>query len=550
MLENNDSKDELKKYKKEISFYKRKIRKLEKSLELCEKTRDRYNQFYLKCIDTLRDKQEILDQRNQELLQIKESLASQNEVLHGNQKQLQELNQQLNDISNLDALTGLRNRKCFDEVVQNMAMSTNSTRISLFLIDLDGFKAVNDCYGHDAGDALLQEIALRLKNVVRGNDKVFRLGGDEFTLLVTDVLNNSQLEAIGARIIRACEKSVIYEDQCLRVSSSIGVASYPDNYDSSSNLDVFSQIKKAADVAMYKVKNNGKNHFQFYSDSLVKEMNHFINESQSLKKSIEDEAFVPFFQSQHIYSHYSSKDKEGEIVSIVGLEALVRRSEKLEERPDKFLPVIQKLGLISDLDLIMLKKVCIFINENRHILDKIQHIAINYAAETFSSAYHMDQTFSIMEEFDISPNNIMIELTERTFLSKDKNTKKNLQALSRYGVLLALDDFGTGYSSLECLNRVKFDYLKIDRTFVKSLSEGKFSRIVIAHICSLSKELNVDVIAEGIENEEQLEYLRGIGINKFQGFLFDKPQDQVTLLGKIEKSIAAINHPFLASRYL
>lgn len=534
MSDCNDLKDRLKQAEKDIKVYKRRLHKLEKTLAWCEKTRDHYSQFYAKSIDTLKEKQVTLDQRNQELLYIKESLAKQNSMLSNNQLVLKKLNQQLNDIAYIDSLTGLKNRKSFDEKINNIARNYSVNKLSLFLIDLDGFKDINDNYGHDAGDALLREVANRLIFVVQASDTIFRLGGDEFVVLVESLTDVYQLNAIAIDIVQACAKSMVFNNRKMKVSASIGIANYPEHYDPKSSLDAFSQIKRAADIAMYRAKNQGKNTHCFFDEKMSKEADRYISDSQCLQRAISEETLEPYFQIQYC-CHTPERNKNIESTAkLFGIEALVRWPDRPNLKPDNFLPLVQQLGLISDLDLIILKKVCMFISEHRFIFDKVGYIAVNYAAETFSSSYHIDRTFQLLKEYDISPHRIMIELTEKGLLSTDTVTQSNVKQLEMYGVQLALDDFGTGYSSIENLHRMKFNYLKIDRSFVQLLNEGDFYTTVIPHIYALAKDLNIDVIAEGIENYQQLSYLSNIGIEKFQGYIFSQPMSKKTLLKSLQ----------------
>ena len=413
--------------------------------------------------------------------------------------------------STTDSLTELSNRAYYlkktKEILDNS--SNEIKQHAILFINLDRFKQVNDTLGHAFGDLLLVEIAKRLKNLVNYNDLIGRYGGDEFVMTITNIRHPREAAQFAEDIIREIEKPILVDDKEIFPSASIGISIYPHDGNTTEVL------LNRADKAMYYSKGIGNNCYSFYFDDLETDANRAILLDSELRKAIEQQQFSLFFQPK---IHTQSNE-------IIGLEALVRwNNDKLGfVSPAEFIPYAEETGLIVPLSEIVVQQACQAIHELEANGYPNLPIAVNISSIHFQQSHFLESIQKILEKNNTSAQNIEIEVTERTVMNNDDDTVRKLVRLKDLGFTLSLDDFGTGYSSLSYLVKFPFDYLKIDRSFIQQIGTLTDKQAVVDAIIQMAHRLNMEVIAEGVESEQQLNQLRKMGCDCIQGFYYSKP---------------------------
>jgi len=392
-------------------------------------------------------------------------------------------------------------------------------QLAIIFIDLDGFKKINDSLGHDAGDELLAMVAERLKSTMRKSDFLFhtaidpnivaRFGGDEFVILLSEIRKNSDAAKVAERIIETMQKPVFIQSQEIHVSLSMGIGLYPADGSSSGSL------LKNADTAMYHAKSESRNSFMYYSKPMNEEALDMLVMENNLRKAFEAEEFV---------LHYQPKIRLIDGV-IVGAEALIRwhQKDKGLVPPGKFIPIVEHNGQIIHIGKWVIKEAC-----RQHRIWKDAglpplKIAVNVSARQFLEPNFISTIQEALDTFGINPRFLEIEVTESVIMNDVKKRIENLCELKKIGVSIAIDDFGTGYSSLNYLAQFPLDTLKIDRSFVMNISKLSERVSVTTAIIALAKQLKLNIVAEGVETEEQMDFLIEYGCNEAQGFLFSKP---------------------------
>jgi|GEM_PF-441477 len=414
-----------------------------------------------------------------------------------------------------DPLTNLPNRRLLQDRLEkaiSLAERHNWTGAILFL-DLDHFKNINDSLGHPVGDALLQEVAKRLKTAIRKEDTAARLGGDEFIILLSDLsgdLNTAigQANHFAEKILNTLTARIEIKKHQLHISTSIGISLFPE---SSNQAD---DIMKYADVALYQAKNAGRNTHILYMPDMQDQANERLILERELYDACENGKLSVFYQPQH--------DNKGDVI---GAEALLRwhSEEKGWISPADFIPLAEETGLILKIGEWVLKESCEllkYIEENYKIPIRI---AVNVSPRQFRQANFVDSVTDIVEETGANPKLLELELTEGMLISDIDNTIKKIESLRNLGIRFAIDDFGTGYSSLAYLKRLPLDILKVDKSFVQDICTDANDASIVATIISMARHLDLEVIAEGVENELELEFLFKNHCNIFQGFYFNKP---------------------------
>lgn len=439
--------------------------------------------------------------------------------------------EQENKIKNLaysDTLTGLANRTAFqDKLTEIIALSEkNKSKFALMFIDLDHFKHINDSMGHAAGDLLLIKLAGRLNQSIRSNDIVARLGGDEFIIILPDIKEKSEVIVIAERIFNNIKQPIIIHDKPVYSALSLGVSLYP-----SDGEDAQSLLRKG-DNAMYQAKSQGRNGYSFYDKSLEEE-NALRNLCEDvLREALATNGFVLHYQPQ--VSAQTGK--------IVGFEALVRiiNEHKGLISPNHFIPLAEELGLIDQIDEWVFEEACaqhaIWRREN---LERTR-LSINLSALQLRNDSVLDIYIEIIERYNIAPEDIQLEITENTLIENEHTALKILQGFKEYGVSIALDDFGTGYSSLNCISLYPIDTIKIDRSFVKDAVDNPKHKAIIKGIVLIASSLDLNIVAEGVETEEQYEFIKKLGCHEIQGYYFYKPcskEDAGLLLDKIDNEL-------------
>ncbi len=415
-----------------------------------------------------------------------------------------------------DVLTHLPNRRLLQErLLQSMSISARSGKHgAVMFIDLDNFKTLNDTQGHDVGDELLQEVATRLSRNVREGDTVARLGGDEFVVAL-ESLSEIEKEAANqaetiAEKIRA-ELSLPYQLKSIEHNSSpsMGVSLFRGHQNS------IDEILKQADLAMYQAKSTGRNRVCFFDPEMQVEMEHRAELEKDLRASVRLGQLELYYQMQ--------VDDNGRII---GAEALIRWNHPMRGMvsPAEFIPLAEEMGMILNIGDWVIEQACVMLKrwemnvEMRHIV-----LSINVSPRQLSQAWFVENVKDTLEEYGIRPSRLKLELTESFILDDVEDAIGKMQELRDIGIRFALDDFGTGYSSLSYLKRLPLEQLKIDQSFVRDIAKDKSNSIMVRTIINIANNFGLDVIAEGVETDDQLAFLRQFGCNRYQGYLFGKP---------------------------
>ncbi len=410
-----------------------------------------------------------------------------------------------------DTLTGLPNRSLFkdrlDQVLRRQAWRQKSAAV-LFL-DLDRFKIINDTLGHSFGDELLKVVARRLEECLREGDTVARLGGDEFTIILQDLAKADDVTLVLEKILNTFKQPIEISGQEVVIGTSIGASVFPDDgYDSDTLI-------KNADTAMYRAKSEGKNNFQLYSTTMSTKANTLLKMEHRLRKAIENGRLMLHYQPQ-----LDLRNDE-----LVGMEALVRLADLDDGKltsPGEFISVAEETGLIIPLSEWVLRTACMQSKvwyDTGHTLT----VAVNISPVMFRQKNLLSMITDILEETGLNPKYLEIEITEETMLKDAEDTVEKMNALRDFGVSFAIDDFGTGYSSLSYIKMLPIKMLKIDRAFINDIFTSSDDKAIVKAIIQMAHNMDLEVLAEGVETRQQAKFLRSIGCDKLQGYLFSKP---------------------------
>jgi diguanylate cyclase (GGDEF)-like protein/PAS domain S-box-containing protein len=448
---------------------------------------------------------------------------------------MEEASSRLVELARQDALTGLPNRSQF-MLELGRAISRcqrQGGNFAVCFIDLDRFKVVNDTLGHASGDALLQEMARRLSEAVRENDVVARLGGDEFVVLIEGHVDVSTVSAVALKLLATLAAPVRLQESDFELGASIGVAVYPQDGASAELL------LKNADTAMYEAKDAGRNDWRFYAPAMADAARRAFELESALRLGLVRSELV---------LHYQPK-VDAMSARIVGLEALVRwqRPGFGLVPPGDFIPLAEERGLIVPLGRWVLEEACRQMASWLAQGVPVVPVAVNLSARQFNGGTLLEDVRQALLRHHLAPALLELELTESTLMTDPQRGSETLCRLSELGVGLAIDDFGTGYSSLAYLKRFSAQTVKIDRSFVRSLPQDDSDRAIVTAVITLAHGLGLDVVAEGVETTAQLDFLRRVGCDEIQGFLFGRPvaaQETELLLAE---GVIEINHPRLAA---
>jgi diguanylate cyclase (GGDEF)-like protein/PAS domain S-box-containing protein len=422
---------------------------------------------------------------------------------------------EIRNLAFYDTLTGLPNRRLLlERLRQAMATSRRAGRLcALLFVDLDHFKMLNDTLGHQTGDLLLQEAATRLVTCVRETDTVGRLGGDEFIVMLTELSDipedaAAQAKAVGEKILFNVSQPYLLQGREYRSSASIGISVFGDRQRSAS--DVLQQ----ADIAMYQAKTAGRNTLRFFAPALQAAVNARAAMEEDLRQAIQASQFVLYYQPQFDRNR------------LTGAEALLRWKHPVRNilPPDEFIPLAEETGLILPLGKWVLEAACAQIAAwSQYRSSARLSIAVNISARQFRQPEFVEQVLQALAGTGADPRNLKLELTESMLVENIEDVIHKMTELKSHGLRFSLDDFGTGYSSLAYLKRLPLDQLKIDRSFIRDIMIDKSSAAIAQTIISLSRAMGLPVIAEGVETEEQREFLTRLGCHAFQGYLFSRP---------------------------
>lgn len=426
--------------------------------------------------------------------------------------------QQLSFQATHDLLTGLPNRVLLmDRIQQAIAYAKRFTlQVAIFFLDFDRFKLINDTLGHNSGDALLCEAARRLLTCVRQNDTVARIGGDEFVAVITSLKNKEDATQIAEKLLNVISKPYLIEDRELIINASIGISWFPEDGQDSHTL------LKNADVALYYAKDLGGNSYQIYAKEMSAKSSERLNMENDLRKALEKNEFELFYQPI-----IQEKDN-----MVVGVEALLRwLHPKLGLLlPNSFLDIAEKTSLIIAIGEWVLRTACTQNKAWQNAGLPYFKIAVNVSYHQFEQPNFVDIVAKILEETQLKPTYLELELTESLIVKNSKETIKKMFELKEMGVNLVIDDFGTGYSSLNYLRQLPIDKIKIDRSFINEIHKNHEDYAIVLAILGMANSLKLRTVAEGIETKEQLNILshQHMDINELQGFLFSKPVDTKT----------------------
>lgn len=410
-----------------------------------------------------------------------------------------------------DFLTGLPNRMLLnDRVTQAIALAErHGTKVSVLYLDLDGFKHINDSLGHATGDKLLQSVAKRLVGCARGADTVSRQGGDEFVVLLSDVGHSEDAAITARRMLAAVAEPHSIEQHDLHITTCIGVSMYPDDGPNAETLI------KNADTAMYQAKENGRQSYRFFELAMNVRAVERQSIEESLRRALERREFT---------LHYQPKVNliSGEIS---GAEALIRWSHPIRGSvpPAQFIPVAEDCGLILPIGNWVLREAC---KQARDWMDaglRPLTMAVNISAMQFRDENFLDNVFKILNETGLHPEFLELELTESVLMKHAESAASILATLRSRGVQLAIDDFGTGYSSLSYLRKFRVDALKIDQSFVRQITTSPDETTIVTAMVSMGRSLKLRVVAEGVETQEELAFLRALQCDEAQGYYFSPP---------------------------
>ena len=416
-------------------------------------------------------------------------------------------------INSYDELTGLNNRKHFKSIVENQLKEHTllESRGALIIIDVDNFKFINDSHGHNCGDKFLKKFSDDLKKYLNCNELLCRFGGDEFLIFIPYISNLNDVEDVVKKVTEILKTPYNINNYEIFASVSIGVSVFPDDGEE------FEVLLKNADAAMYIAKSNGKNHWEMFNGNISKEINRIYSIQRGLRTALDNKEMYVVFQPK-----VRLTDNE-----IDGFEALLRweSSDIGFVSPSEFVPVAESTRLIIPIGKFVLREVFIKI---KYLLSKGYDnfkIAVNLSEIQLREGDLLEYFISLIEEYKVPPRYIEIEITESMIMKSVDRNIDSLMQIKELGASIALDDFGTGYSSLNHLTKLPIDVLKIDRSFVNDMIENDKSRYIVEKIIQLSHKLGITVVAEGVEEKEQVDYLKSMECDTVQGYYYSKPEN-------------------------
>jgi len=418
----------------------------------------------------------------------------------------------IHHLAYFDSITKLPNRISLLEVLEQSLKKSHQTDCSFafLMLDLDGFKAVNDLLGHAEGDLLLYEMARRIERAVRPTDTLARLGGDEFAIVLSDVKYPKNAGLVAKKILEAIKQPILIRGTELFISASIGIVICPDQ-----SCDV-SDIVKYSDIAMYQAKKQGRNNYQFYSADLSQTTIERIDIEHSLRRALQNDEFLLHYQPKV----NMKTDK------IVGVEALIRWHRNHNEMipPNRFIGIAEDSGFIIEIgEWIMQTAFKDAVRWNTGRKDPIT-VAINLSSRQFIHNNLLNAINHLLKKTKCDPAWITLEITESLLLSDSLHITKTLKSLDKMGFRISLDDFGTGYSALSYLSKFPVSEIKIDQSFVQGIADNNDHKLIVQAIISMAKSLKKELVAEGVETAEQAKYLQDCDCNVVQGYLFSKPK--------------------------
>ncbi len=451
-----------------------------------------------------------LKESYKELEKAYEEVTETKNALYSRYEELKISKEKIRKIAYTDYLTELPNRVAFTEMLDSVMLTLrNDELIALIDIDLDNFKNINDTLGHSFGDEMLIDVAHRLQGVLEEDDYLARIGGDEFVVLTQNIKDISSYEDKIKKIQKSFTYPFVLSTKEFFVTVSMGITFAPKDGKTTQTL------VKNMDSAMYVAKENGKNNYCYFDDSINARMMKKIEMQSELRKAIENSEFVVHYQPQ----------MDLNTNRVVGFEALARWEHPKDGlvMPLEFIPIAEESGLIVGIGKKILIEACqqlkVWEDEG---YDDIT-IAVNLSARQFKDSYFLSMVYDVIEETHVNPKKLEFEITESIALDDIEYTVATIRKLQELGITFSLDDFGTGYSSLNYLKQLPVNNLKIDKSFLDTVLDNKSDQKIVSTMIDLARVLNINVIAEGVEMLEQEEFLKVANCNKAQGYLYSKP---------------------------
>jgi len=443
----------------------------------------------------------------------KEDLQSSNRELQMENSVRQETEKRLYHLANYDPLTGLANRHKFKEEIKNSLKTSkeNGTQTALLFLDLDNFKIINDTLGHAMGDKLLIAASSRLKSLLKANSSISRLGGDEFVIILNEVADKNAISKLADNIIKLLEQPFSFDEHEMFIGTSIGISLYPDDADDKETLLAH------ADSAMYEAKEKGKNNYQFFTSDMYEKIQFRHDIETKLHHAIENNEFRMEYQPKvNIHTN-----------EVVGAEALLRWYQKDLGKisPSVFIPIAEESSLINDIGKWVILKVCEDLAHLKKNFNNNLCISLNVSSSQILHQNLPQLIYDNLEKHSLLNQCIELEFTENMLIKQARKSLEVLEKLDEMGITLSIDDFGTGYSSLNYLKTLPIHTLKIDKSFITDTPNCTGDCAIAKSIISLAHNLNLNVVAEGVETAEQLKFLKDNGCSIIQGYYFSKPLD-------------------------
>ena len=425
-----------------------------------------------------------------------------------------------------DSLTGLPNRALFlDRIEQGIRhASRENSFLAVLFMDLDHFKQINDSFGHSAGDSALISISNRLKSALRKTDTIARFGGDEFTILLSEFKKVEDINAIVSNLFDAIQQPLVINNTELFVTTSIGISVFPNDGTTAEIL------LRNADAAMYRTKEKGRNAFEFYTEDMTERALEKVHMIANLKRALEQDEFEVYYQPQ-----YDIQKKQ-----LIGLEALIRwqHPDLGFLSPQKFLPAAEESGLIVSLDRWVMRKSLQQMKVWKDEGLALGRLSLNLTMQHIDQTDFLEFLTNLMAEIGCTGETLAFEITEGQLMTNPEKTIESLNRISELDIKIAVDDFGTGYSSLAYLKKLPVNTLKIDKEFIRDLPGDEDDVSIVKSIIALSKSMNMEVLAEGVETEEQLKFLNEEGCNLTQGYYLSHPKPASDIPNSISYPLA------------